>query len=411
MVRSYLRKEATRGKDKSYRKLYTRGRAALALYITNCKDAIQRNLVNADPEGRSKDMNATGTAANTDVPISDPHENASIAGISLDPSSQSAPESDFSTAMLRRRSSTRRHAKPVTLIYVPLHLGGSHRGVSMGPAAMRVAEVQEKLEALGFQVAREVNVNVPASVCWWDRQATARCVPEIGEVSQEVAAAVEGALANDTIPVTIGGDHSLAIGSIAGAASHYKKQNQTYGLVWFDAHGDINTPDTTQSGNVHGMPFAVSLGHGDPRLTDLLGFSPKVPARRSVLIGIRDIDPPERDIINETGITAFTIRDVDHLGVGRVMDLALGAVGSDVSGIHLSFDLDVLDPDIAPGVSTPARGGLNYREIHLALSLLAETGLIRSIDLVELNPAFDIQNRTAELAVELLLSALGKSIL
>ncbi len=299
----------------------------------------------------------------------------------------------------------------VTLVYVPLHLGGSHRGVSMGPAAMRVAEVGERIEALGFKVSREVNINVPASVCWWDDQSHARCVPEIMQVSEDVAAAVEGALAAGTIPITIGGDHSLAIGSIAGVANYYRKLDQTFGLVWFDAHGDINTPDTTESGNVHGMPFAVSLGLGDERLVNLCGFAPKVPAKRSSLVGIRDLDPPERDMINRTGITPFTIRDIDHLGIGRVTDLAVGAVGADVSGLHLSFDLDVLDPEIAPGVSTPARGGLNYREIHLALSLLAESGMLRSIDIVELNPAFDIQNRTAELSVELLLTCLGKRIL
>jgi arginase len=304
----------------------------------------------------------------------------------------------------------RRTAKPVTLIYVPLHLGGSHRGVSMGPAAMKVAEVHERLEGLGFKITREVNVNVPPSVCWFEKGGS-KCVPEIAEVSHEVAAAVEGALANNTIPITIGGDHSLAIGSIAGVSSFYRKQKESFGLIWYDAHGDINTPETTHSGNVHGMPFAVSLGHGDARLVDLLGFSPKAPARRSVLVGIRDIDEPEREIINETGITAFTMRDVDHLGMARVMDLALSAMGSDVSGIHVSFDLDVLDPEIAPGVSTPARGGLNYREIQHSLSLLAETGLVRSIDIVELNPAYDIQNRTAELAVELLQTTLGKSIL
>lgn len=301
--------------------------------------------------------------------------------------------------------------RPVTLIYVPLHLGGSHRGVAMGPAAIRVAELSERIQSLGFQVAREIEINVPPSLCWWDNQGGARCVPEITQVSEEVAAAVEGALTNGTLPITIGGDHSLAIGSIAGAAHYYRNSDQTFGLVWFDAHGDINTPDTTNSGNVHGMPLAVSLGLGDSRLTQIRGFEPKVPGNKSVLIGIRDLDPPERHLINDTGVTAFTIRDIDHLGLGRVCDLALGAVGSDVSGIHLSFDLDVIDPDTAPGVSTPARGGLSYRESHLALSLLSETELIRSIDIVELNPAFDIQNRTAELAVELILSILGKRIL
>lgn len=301
--------------------------------------------------------------------------------------------------------------RSVTLIYVPLDLGGPHRGVSMGPAAFRVADAAERIEGLGFKVVREITINVPPSVCWWDKQSQVRCIPEITQVSEEVAAAVEGALSSGTIPVTIGGDHSLAIGSIAGAASYYRKLNLPFGLIWFDAHGDINTPDTTQSGNVHGMPLAVALGRGDKRLTDLLGFSPKVQGTRSCLIGIRDLDPPERDIINQTGVTAFTIRDIDHLGLGRVTDLALGAVGSDIAGIHLSFDLDVVDPEIAPGVSTPARGGLSYRESHHALSLLAETQLIRSIDIVELNPAFDIQNRTADFAVELLLSTLGKTIL
>jgi arginase len=345
--------------------------------------------------------------------VSETNKTASKEGPSAPTSANSSEKSEASTIGWQKQQmeSSVKQAQAVTLIYVPLHLGGSHRGVSMGPAAMRVAEVQERIQALGFQVSREIEINVPYSVCWWDNQSPARCVPEILQVSEEVSSAVEGALAAGTIPITIGGDHSLAIGSIAGVANYYRKLKQTFGLIWFDAHGDVNTPDTTQSGNVHGMPFAVSLGQGDERLTQLLGFSPKVPAKRSALIGIRDLDLPEREIINKTGITPFTIRDVDHLGLGRVTDLALGAVGSDVSGVHLSFDLDVIDPDIAPGVSTPARGGLNYRECHLALSLLAESQLIRSIDIVELNPAFDIQNRTAELAVDLLLTCLGKRIL
>jgi arginase len=302
-------------------------------------------------------------------------------------------------------------AKSVTLIYVPLYLGGSHRGVSMGPAAMRVADVSDRIEKLGFRVAREIEINVPPSVCWWDKPSSARCVPEIADVSLEISSAVEGALADGTIPITIGGDHSLAIGSIAGVSNYYRQQKQDYGLIWFDAHGDINTPDTSHSGNVHGMPLAISLGTGDPRLTELHGYSPKVEGKRSVLIGIRDIDEAERDIIGKSGITAFTIRDIDHLGLGRVTDLALGAVGADVSGIHLSFDIDVLDPEVAPGVSTPARGGLTYREAHLALTLLAESQLVRSIDIAELNPAFDMQNRTADLSVELILSSLGQRIL
>jgi len=311
----------------------------------------------------------------------------------------------------RHRQSGPNLATAVTLIYVPLHLGGSHRGVSMGPAAMKVADVAEKIEKIGFRVAREIDINVPHSVCWWDKNSTAKCVPEIAEVSQEVADAVEGALASGTIPITIGGDHSLAIGSIAGVSNHFRKLNQKFGLIWFDAHGDINTPDTSDSGNVHGMPFAVSLGQGDPRLVNLCGFSPKVEADKSVLVGIRAIDAPEREIITSTGISAFTMRDIDHLGLGKVTDLALAAVGNDISGLHVSFDIDAIDPQVAPGVSTPSRGGLSYRESHLALELLAETGLICSIDIVELNPAKDTRNKTADLATGLILSALGQNIL
>ena len=298
----------------------------------------------------------------------------------------------------------------VTFIYVPLHLGGTHRGVSMGPDAVRVAELSERVQKLGLKVA-EVEIPIPKTVCWSDSSNQVKCVPEISQVSQHVAQAVEEALDNETIPITIGGDHSLAIGSIAGVSSYYRKLKKKWGLVWFDAHGDINTPESSSSGNVHGMPLAVSLGKGDPRLTELYGFSPKVEPNRSVLVGIRDIDPPERAIIEESGITPFTIRDIDHLGMGRVTELAQGACGADISGIHLSFDIDVMDPDIAPGVCTPARGGLNYREAILALTLLAESQLLRSIDIVELNPANDVRNGTAEVAVELILSCLGKRIL
>ncbi|MCW5821661.1 MAG: arginase [Cyanobacteria bacterium TGS_CYA1] len=299
----------------------------------------------------------------------------------------------------------------VTLIFVPLHLGGPHRGVSMGPAAMKVAEVAEKIERLGFTVRNEVEVSVPNSVCWAEHGSAPKCVPEITEVSLQVAEAVEEAMSNDSIPVTIGGDHSLAIGSIAGVSSYYRKRKENFGLVWFDAHGDINTPDTTSSGNVHGMPLAVSLGYGDKRMVDLLGFSPKVQPNRSVLIGIRDLDPPEREMIDQSGITPYTIRDIDHLGLSRVTDLAVSSLGSDIAGLHLSFDIDVIDPDVAPGVSTAAPGGLNYRESLHALTLLAESRLLRSIDIVELNPANDIRNKTAELATDLILASLGRRIL
>ncbi len=314
-------------------------------------------------------------------------------------------------AKTKRKTSANKKLDAVVLIYVPIHLGGSHRGVSMGPSAMRVADLVEKIKKMGLRVEEEIEIKVPYAVSWVDQCSTAKCVPEIAQVSKDVADAVEQAMLNDTIPITIGGDHSLAIGSIAGVASYYRKTEENFGLFWFDAHGDINTPDTSESGNVHGMPLAISLGQGDKRLTNLLGFAPKVQPHRTALIGIRSIDQGERKMINESGITPFTMRDIDHLGLARVTDLALGACGSDISGIHLSFDIDVVDPDVAPGVSCPYRGGLDYRESHLALEMLAETNLIRSIDMVEVNPAFDVRNKTAELAVELIQSSLGLNIL
>lgn len=316
------------------------------------------------------------------------------------------------TNVSRQREQKLKKVDSVTLIYVPLYFGGRHRGTSMGPAAVRVAELVENIQSMGLKVAEEIEIHVPYSVCWLDSHTDEpKCVPEIRQVSEQVAAAVEMAMQKGTIPVTIGGDHSLAIGSLAGASSFYRKNNENFGLVWFDAHGDINTPETSYSKNVHGMPLAVALGHGDPRLTNLLDFSPKVDPRRTVLIGIRDIDQGERGMIDRTGISAFTMRDLDHLGVGRLTELSLSKLGTDISGIHLSFDIDVMDPDTAPGVSVPAHGGLNYREATLALTLLAETGLIRSVDMVELNPACDNHNRTAELAVELITTSLGKRIL
>lgn len=312
----------------------------------------------------------------------------------------------------KQASAKRAKTNSVTLIYVPLFVGGRHRGTVMGPAAVRVAELSERLQDMGLNIHREVEVRVPAAVGWQAGPASEpKCVPEILEVSEEVAELVEQALEANTIPITIGGDHSLAIGSLAGASSYYRKRKEQFGLVWFDAHGDINTPETTRSGNVHGMPFAVALGHGDERLVNMRGFAPKVDPTKACLIGIRDLDPAEREMITMSGITAFSMRDIDHMGLGRVSELALNSIGPDVSGLHVSFDIDVMDPDVAPGVSTPSPGGLNFRESSLALTFLAETELVRSIDIAELNPAMDVKNRTAEVAVNLALTCLGSRIL
>lgn len=306
-----------------------------------------------------------------------------------------------------------KRSQGVALIYVPIFIGGRHRGAGMGPAAVKVAELPEQIEKLGFKVTKEIDIPMPSSSCWFEEGTSngARCVPEIAQVAQDLAKVVETAMAEGCIPITIGGDHSLAIGSIAGASQYYKKREESFGLVWFDAHGDINTPDTSASANLHGMPLAISLGKGEARLTELGGFAPKVEAKRTVLIGLRDVDPPEKTLIRELGIHAFTMRDIDHLSMGSLTELTLELVGSDISGIHLSFDIDVMDPEIAPGVTTMAPGGMSYREAHLALTLLAETGLVRSIDFVELNPARDIRNRTAELMVDLVKTSLGHKIM
>jgi arginase len=288
----------------------------------------------------------------------------------------------------------------------------------MGPAAMKVASVVSKIERLGFKIVREIDIPVPNALCWWEKSNDqARCVPEIGQVSLAVAQAVEEAMEAGTIAITLGGDHSLAIGSIAGVSNYYRKQKEEFGVVWFDAHGDINTPQSSQSGNVHGMPFAISLGDGDERLVNLLGFAPKVQASRCALIGIRDLDNEEIKLIAKSGINPFTMRDVDEKGMGGVIREALAGIcsptkdGKVLKGLHVSFDLDVIDPDVAPGVSTESRGGLSYRESHHALELLADTGMVGSIDIVELNPARDLRNQTAELAVDLVTSVLGKNIL
>lgn len=301
--------------------------------------------------------------------------------------------------------------REVTLIYVPLYLGGKHRGSAMGPEAMRVADLESRIEKLGFSVAGTVDITVPNSVCWWDGNSKAKCVPEILEVSLAIADAVEQALDNNTIAITIGGDHSLAIGSIAGSARHFRKKKKEFGLFWFDAHADINTPDTSFSGDVHGMPLAVSLGLGDERLTQIDQQKPKIKPEHTALIGIRDLDIPEKGAILDTGIAAYTMKAIDSHGLSTVVHDALEYIEDSVEGIHVSFDLDAIDPEYAPGVTTRAIGGMSFRESHLALEMLAETNKICALDIVELNPAKDQENKTAELAVELVLSSLGKRIL
>jgi arginase len=301
--------------------------------------------------------------------------------------------------------------KRVSLIGVPLDLGAGRRGVDMGPSALRVAGVDARLAALGCEVEDRGDLPVKIQETQGPGDPRLKYLREIVEVCELLRDRVGEALAHGAIPVVLGGDHSVAMGTIAGLARHFHARKEKVGLVWFDAHADANTADTSPSGNIHGMPLAAALGLGAPSLVNLAGHSPMVDGSRSALVGIRDVDPPERANVRASGIGAFTMRDIDERGMRLVMEEAIKRATSGTAGIHVSFDVDGIDPDYAPGVGTPSPGGLSYREAHLAMEMLADTGKVVSAELVEVNPILDHGNVTASLAVELLCSLLGKKIL
>ena len=302
-------------------------------------------------------------------------------------------------------------SRAIEVIGVPLDLGQQRRGVDMGPSALRVAGLAAKLEALGLTVRDRGNVPVPGAEMMDRGDAKARFLVQIARCDETVAQWVDEALARQATPVVLGGDHSLAAGSIAGVANHFRVQQKTIGLIWIDAHTDINTPDTSTSGNVHGMPLAALLGLGPEALSDLLDWSPKVSAAQTVLVGIRDIDAIERDNVRRAGVTVFTMRDIDEKGLRTVMERAIEIASNGTAGYHVSMDMDWVDPEEAPGVGTPVPGGATYREAHLAMEILADHGGMLGLDIVEVNPILDEHNRTAELAVQLICSAFGKKIL
>ncbi len=302
-------------------------------------------------------------------------------------------------------------SRAVQIIGVPLDLGAGRRGVDMGPSALRIAGLAGGIQRLGYEVVDAGDLEVPIAEVSEVGTHEQRYLHEIAATCDQLARLVREALAAGRVPLTIGGDHSLAIGSIAGVAAHLRGAGRSFGLIWIDAHGDMNTPATTPSGNIHGMPVAVSLGHGDPRLTGIGGVSPKLAADRVALIGVRSLDEGERRLIQELGVEVFSMRDVDVEGISAVMEQALEIATRGADGFHLSFDMDAIDPTFAPGVGTQVRGGLDYREAHLALEMAADTKRLISADLVEVNPIFDNGNSTASLAVELVESLLGKSIL
>lgn len=300
----------------------------------------------------------------------------------------------------------------IRIIGVPMDLGASRRGVDMGPFAVRYTDLRERLELIGHTVEDAGNVPVPfREDAERGAQRGARYLGAITEVCRTVAQQSRQALEDGRVPLVLGGDHALAAGSVAGAAAHFAAKDQRIGLIWMDAHGDLNTPGTSRSGNVHGMPLAHLLGHGDTALASVAGVRPAVRAENVALVGIRDLDTPEREHIAKWKLKALTMRALDERGVRAVMQEAIDVALAGTSGIWVSFDLDVVTPEAAPGVGTAVPGGMTYREAHLAMEMLADTGKLIGIDLVEVNPVLDEHNRTAAMATGLLLSALGQRIL
>ena len=300
----------------------------------------------------------------------------------------------------------------IRVLGVPLDLGASRRGVDMGPSAMRVAGLESRLEALGHQVTDGGNIQVAIAETLGFGSRNARYLKQIAETCQRTADTVLKTMEEGYSPLVLGGDHSLAAGSVSGVSEFFRRKGEKIGVIWIDAHTDINSPDTSPSGNVHGMPLAALLGLGPEALRDIFGFSPKVAAQNAVLVGIRDVDAAEKANIARAGVTeVFTMRDIDERGMRAVMEDAIKAASVGTAGYHVSLDMDWIDPEDAPGVGTPVRGGATYREAHLAMEILADHGRMVSFEIVEVNPVIDEHNRTADLAVELACSAFGKKIL
>jgi arginase len=302
-------------------------------------------------------------------------------------------------------------AQKIRIIGVPMDLGQSRRGVDMGPSALRVAGLLTRLKQLNHQVDDIGNIPVkqPEEQPYGEKRA--KYLNEIAETCRGLAEMTEKALAEGFVPLVLGGDHSIAIGSVSGVASHFRKQSKRIGLLWLDAHGDMNTPDSSPSGNVHGMPMAAVTGYGPPELVDLLGFHPKVEPRNVALVGIRDLDGRERRLMKESGVHVFTMRDVDERGMREVMSEAIRFASDDTDGVAVSLDMDFVDPTDAPGVGTPVRGGVTYREAHLAMEMIADSEAMVSLEVVEINPVIDLHNKTALLGVEMVCSGLGKKIM
>jgi arginase len=300
---------------------------------------------------------------------------------------------------------------PVHIVGVSLDLGGNRRGVDMGPSAFRIAGLGERLTALGMTVVDEGDLVAPIPEVKSFGDPRKKYIREITRVCERLYKTSLSILEKGGLPLVLGGDHSLAAGSVAATSEFVRRNHKPLGLLWVDAHGDMNTPASSTSGNVHGMPLASLLGPEPAELSRIGGFSPKVTPDRTVLLGIRNLDDREKELIRESGVHVFTMKDIDRAGIAAIVEQALAITGSGTGGIHVSFDLDVCDPTIAPGVGTPVKGGLDYREAHMVMEMVADSGLLRALDLVEVNPILDDRNTTAILGAELASSALGQKII
>jgi arginase len=301
--------------------------------------------------------------------------------------------------------------RPVHIIGVPLDLGGGRRGVDMGPSAFRIAGLGERLSALGVPVTDKGDLEVPIPETRDSGDPRKRYITEIAQVCEALFGSALASLQAGALPLVLGGDHSLGAGSVAATAAHTRRAGMKLGLIWVDAHGDMNTPASTGSGNVHGMPLSALLGPEPAELSGIGGFSPTIDPGRVVLIGVRNLDEQEKQRVRDSRIHVFTMKDIDRAGIASILEQAIELAARDDAGLHVSFDLDVCDPSIAPGVGTPVKGGLDYREAHMVMEMLADSGRLLALDMVEVNPTLDIRNNTAELGTELVLSALGMKIL
>lgn len=300
----------------------------------------------------------------------------------------------------------------IRIIGFPMDLGADRRGVDMGPSALRIADIDKHIEELGYKVLDDGDIAVKMQETQEIEDPQLKYLPEIVASCSKLATSVKSILDEGDFPLILGGDHSMSIGSIAGVAAHCKEQNKRLGVLWIDAHADMNTPETTPSGNIHGMPLASCLGIGDESLTNLYDFSPKIPNDRIVLLGLRSVDPGEKILIKEKGIKAYSMLEIDRQSIAKVIeDIIIYFKAKKIDHLHISFDLDSVDPSIATGVGTPVPGGLSYREVHLIMETIAEQMVVSSFEIAEVNPILDIKNSSADLAVAIASSLFGKRIL